>query len=138
MKNGKRENGNSAELSIKSEIFGIIFLFLSILLIFSLVSYSPFDPSFFHSTMNSMVENYGGKIGSEVSAFLFVMFGYASYVLIIYFLFITAYFFLKQKNKEFLYKKFRIYSAADLPLRSFVEYKTIHIDRFSRSLRPVV
>lgn len=104
MKNGKRENGNSAELSIKSEIFGIIFLFMSILLIFSLVSYSPFDPSFFHSTMNSMVENYGGKIGSEVSAFLFVMFGYASYVLIIYFLFITAYFFLNRKIKNFYTK----------------------------------
>ncbi len=104
MKNGKKGNGNSAELSIKSEIFGIIFLFLSILLIFSLVSYSPFDPSFFHSTMNTVVENYGGKIGSEVSAFLFVMFGYASFVIIIYFLFITSYFFLNRKIKSFYTK----------------------------------
>lgn len=104
MKNGKRGNGNPYELSIKSEIFGIVFLFLSILLIFSLVSYSPFDPSFFHSTMNTVVENYGGKIGSEISAFLFVMFGYASFVLIIYFLFVTAYFFLNRKIKSFYTK----------------------------------
>ena len=104
MRNGKSENGNSAELSIKSEIFGIIFLFLSILLIFSLISYSPFDPSFFHSTMNTVVENYGGKIGSEVSAFLFMMFGYASFVIIIYFLFITSYFFLNRKIKSFYTK----------------------------------
>ncbi|MCK5005515.1 MAG: DNA translocase FtsK 4TM domain-containing protein, partial [Candidatus Aminicenantes bacterium] len=104
MKNGKRGDGNSYELSIKSEIFGIVFLFLSILLIFSLVSYSPFDPSFFHSTMNTVVENYGGNIGSEISAFLFVMFGYASFILIIYFLFITIYFFLNRKIRNFYTK----------------------------------
>ena len=104
MKKGKRVDENSYELSIKSEIFGIVFLFLSILLIFSLVSYSPFDPSFFHSTMNTVVENYGGNIGSEISAFLFVMFGYASFVLIIYFLFVTAYFFLNKKIRSFYTK----------------------------------
>jgi len=104
MKNGKRGAGNSYELSIKSEIFGIVFLFLSILLIFSLISYSPYDPSFFHSTMNTVVENYGGNIGSEVSAFLFVMFGYASFILIIYFLFITIYFFLNRKIRSFYTK----------------------------------
>ncbi len=104
MKNGKRGDGNSYELSIKSEIFGIVFLFISILLIFSLVSYSPFDPSFFHSTMNTVVENYGGNIGSEVSAFLFVMFGYASFILIVYFLFITIYFFMNRKIRSFYTK----------------------------------
>jgi len=104
MKSGKKGNGDSAELSIKSEIIAIVFLFFSILLIFSLISYSPFDPSFFHSTMNSVVENYGGKIGSEVSAFLFVMFGYASHVLIVFFLFLTAFFFLNRKIKNFYTK----------------------------------
>ncbi len=104
MKNGKRDNENSYELSIKYEIFGIIFLFLSILLMVSLISYSPFDPSFFNSTMNTVVENYGGNIGSELAAFLFVMFGFASFILILYSLFLTTYFFLNRKIKNFYTK----------------------------------
>ncbi|MEN8152761.1 MAG: DNA translocase FtsK 4TM domain-containing protein [Acidobacteriota bacterium] len=104
MKNGKKEPANSFELTLKNEIFGILFLFLSILIIFSLFSYSPFDPSYFHSTIQQNVENYGGKVGSEFSAFLFVLFGYASFILIIYFLFITSYFFLNRRIKNFYTK----------------------------------
>ncbi len=104
MNKKKRDSLNSYELSIKSELLGIVFLFFSIIMIFSLISYSPFDPSFFHSTMNTVVENYGGKIGSEISAFLYVMFGYASFVLFFYFLFVTIYFFLNKKIVNFYTK----------------------------------
>ena len=40
---------NSHELLLKNEIIGIVFLFISIFFIFSVISYTPSDPSFFNS-----------------------------------------------------------------------------------------
>ncbi|MCK4836790.1 MAG: DNA translocase FtsK 4TM domain-containing protein, partial [Candidatus Aminicenantes bacterium] len=93
MRKVKRDDNSPNQLTIKNEILGIIFLFISIFLLFSLVSYSPLDPSFFHSSINPGVSNYGGRIGSEVSSLLFNLFGYASYIIIFYLLFLTSYFF---------------------------------------------
>lgn len=104
MKNGKKREIKSFELSFKNEIFGIVFLFLSIFLIFSLLNYSPYDPSYFHSTLQKSVENWGGKIGSEISAFLFVLFGYASITFIFYILLLSIYYFLNKNIKNFFSK----------------------------------
>jgi len=102
MKKVKKSNSN--QLSIKNEILGIVSLFFSILLLFSLISYSPTDPSFFHSSIDNVVTNYSGRIGSEISAFLFNIIGYASYIIFLYLLFLTTYFFLNCRLKNIITK----------------------------------
>ncbi len=86
MKKVKRNDNNSIELNIKNEILGLIFLFLTIFLLFSLISYSPNDPSFFNSIKTKLIQNYSGKIGANISALLFNIFGYTSFI----FIFITS------------------------------------------------
>ena len=92
MKKVKKENSEDNELSLKNEIFGILSLFLSFFLIFSLVSFTPLDPSFFRSAHGRMVYNFGGRVGAELAAFLFNLFGMASVFFILIALFLTAYF----------------------------------------------
>jgi len=88
----KKENSDNGELSLKNEIFGIFSLLFSFFLIFSLASYTPLDPSFFHEAPTRVVINFGGRVGSELSALLFNLFGFASLLFIPIFLFLTAYF----------------------------------------------
>ncbi|MCU0275242.1 MAG: DNA translocase FtsK 4TM domain-containing protein [Acidobacteria bacterium] len=88
----KRGNADEKELSLKNEIFAVFSLFFSFFLIFSLASFTPLDPSFFHSAPMRVVTNYGGRLGSELSALLFNIFGFASLLFILIFLFLTAYF----------------------------------------------
>ena len=54
-------NFHPDELSLKNEVIGIFLLFLTFFLIFSLVSYSPLDPSFFHSASGDRIVNFGGR-----------------------------------------------------------------------------
>ncbi len=92
MAKDKRGNADDKELSLKNEIVGVFSLFFSFFLIFSLASYTPRDPSFFHSAPTRVVTNFGGRLGSELSALLFNLFGYASLLFIAIFFFLTAYF----------------------------------------------
>jgi S-DNA-T family DNA segregation ATPase FtsK/SpoIIIE len=87
----KKENKQNS-LTFQNEIFGLIFLFISIFFIFSVISYSPADPSFFNSTPKS-VENYGGRLGAQISAVLFNLVGWSAYIIIVFLLFVTIYFF---------------------------------------------
>jgi len=106
-KGSKRQNKgpeNSKELSLKNEIIGIALLFISIYFIFSVVSYAPSDPSFFNSTPDRSVENYGGRIGAHVSAILFNLVGYSSFVLLLYMLFITIFFLFNKKIENVITK----------------------------------
>ena len=85
MRKVKRVSDNSDELNLKNEIVAIILLFISIFLIFSLISFNPEDPSFFkNSFRDNIIRNYSGRIGAEVSAILFVVFGYSSYIIFFY------------------------------------------------------
>ena len=88
----KKENSEGNELSLKNEILGILALFLSFFLIFSLVSFTPLDPSFFRSAYGRVVYNFGGRVGAELAAFLFNLFGMASALFILIALFLTAFF----------------------------------------------
>ncbi len=88
----KKENFDDKELSLKNEIFGIFALFFSFFLIFSLVSFTPLDPSFFNSAHGRIVHNFGGRVGAELATLLFNLFGFASLLFIIIFLFLTAFF----------------------------------------------
>ena len=92
MAKAKKDNSEDNELSLKNEIFGIFSLFLSFFLIFSLVSFTPLDPSFFRSAHGRVVYNFGGRVGAELAAFLFNLFGMASVFFILIALFLTAYF----------------------------------------------
>jgi S-DNA-T family DNA segregation ATPase FtsK/SpoIIIE len=96
--------GNPKELSLKNEIIGIALLFISIYFIFSVVSYAPSDPSFFNSTPDRGVENYGGRIGAHISAILFNLIGYSSYVLLLYMLFVTIFFLFNKKIENIITK----------------------------------
>ncbi len=88
----KKENPDDKELSLKNEIFGIFSLFFSFFLIFSLASFTPLDPSFFHSAPARVVTNFGGRVGAELAALLFNIFGFAAPLFILIFLFLTAFF----------------------------------------------
>jgi S-DNA-T family DNA segregation ATPase FtsK/SpoIIIE len=92
MAKGKKENSDTRELSLKNEILAILSLFLSFFLIFSLISFTPLDPSFFRLARSRVVYNFGGRVGAELSAFLFNLFGMASLLFIFAALFLTAYF----------------------------------------------
>jgi S-DNA-T family DNA segregation ATPase FtsK/SpoIIIE len=108
-RSNKQQNqgpGNPKELSLKNEIIGITLLFISIYFIFCVVSYTPSDPSFFNSTPDPVVENYGGRIGAHISAVLFNLIGYSSYVLLLYMLFITIYFLFNKKIENVITKSF--------------------------------
>lgn len=107
MRKVKRVSDNSDELNLKNEIVAIILLFISIFLIFSLISFNPEDPSFFkNSFRDNIIRNYSGRIGAEVSAILFVVFGYSSYIIFFYFIFLSAYFFFNQRIKSIITKTF--------------------------------
>lgn len=106
-RSNKRQNKgpeHSKELSLKNEIIGITLLFISIYFIFSVVSYTPSDPSFFNSSPDRSVENYGGRIGAHVSAILYNLIGYSSYVLLLYMLFITIFFLFNKKIENVITK----------------------------------
>jgi len=92
MAKAKKENSDSNELSLKNEILAILSLFSSFFLIFSLVSFTPLDPSFFRLARSRVVYNFGGRVGAELSALLFNLFGMASLLFIFAALFLTAYF----------------------------------------------
>lgn len=98
------ESQNSGELLLKNEIIGIVLLFISLFMIFSVVSFTPTDPSFFNSTPDTRVDNFGGKTGAQISAILFNAFGYASYIILFYMMFMTTYFFLNRKIPNIITK----------------------------------
>lgn len=69
----------------KNEIKGVIYLTLSLLILISLVSYHPQDPSFTTSG-NASVSNLIGLTGSYLSDILLSLFGISSYLLPLYLL----------------------------------------------------
>lgn len=104
MNKRKRRQENPNKLSLKNEIIGIVILFISIFLIFSVVSYTPLDPSFFNDSSGMVVENYGGPVGAYISAILFELFGYTSYIIIFYLLFVTIFFLVNRKIPNMITK----------------------------------
>lgn len=97
MKKVKSTARNTTELSLKNEVIGIALLFVSIYMIFSVISFSPLDPSFFHSTLKTSVSNYGGRVGAEMAAILVNLFGYATIIIVLFMLFLTSFFLINRK-----------------------------------------
>ena len=96
--------GNGKELLLKNEIIGIVVLFIAIFFLFSVVSYTPTDPSYFNSTPDKYVDNFGGRVGAQISAILFNFCGYACYIFLFYQLFLTAFFLLNKRIKNIITK----------------------------------
>lgn len=72
------------------EVLGVLLIACSILLMASLVSYNPSDPSFFHyrGQMATPVRNLGGKVGAHLAGDLFELLGLSSFLLPIFLFFL--------------------------------------------------
>ncbi len=68
---------------LKREVLGIILISLGIFLFLSLISYDPIDPSFFsyYSSKVSDIHNWMGIVGAYISSFLFIGFGFPSFLI---------------------------------------------------------
>jgi len=106
MKKVRKDSQALDELSLKNEILGLFFLIFSVLVLFSLFNYSPNDPSWFASISNKnvVIQNYCGRIGAYLSAIFFNLFGYSSYVIALFLLFITSYYFYNKNIKNIVTK----------------------------------
>jgi len=63
-----------------NEIIGVVFFALGLLLLASLVSYTPYDLSFYTSHPNIPPKNFIGHFGAYLSSLLFGFFGWAAYL----------------------------------------------------------
>jgi len=72
------------------EVLGVLLIACSILLMASLVSYNPSDPSFFHyrGQMATPVRNLGGKVGAHLAGDLFELLGLSCFLLPIFLFFL--------------------------------------------------
>lgn len=111
---------DSQELCLHNELWGLFFIFVSILLLFSLISYSPRDPSFFSAGNGDGVHNLAGPVGAYLSALLFTLFGFAAFVVVIY-LVIWSIFFLINRRIPNMVTKSTGYMLLTLALAAIVD-----------------
>ncbi len=71
------------ENRIIRESIAVVFLFMSIFLLISLISYSPSDPSLNSFSSSGIIRNWGGLVGSYLSDLLYQIFGYSSFIFVI-------------------------------------------------------
>ncbi|HET6466319.1 MAG TPA: DNA translocase FtsK [Nitrospiria bacterium] len=67
----------------RHEILGVLFLAIGLLLLVSLISYDPLDPSLNSVSSNPSVHNLAGKVGAYLSDELFQLIGGSAYLLAI-------------------------------------------------------
>ena len=108
----------SADFTIKRiiEIFGIILIIFSILLLFSFVSYSPEDPNFIFNSEKE-IENILGFRGSYTSDIFFQSFGLISYLIPVTLIFTGIYIF--RSKKIFILLRNLFYTILYIILGSF-------------------
>ena len=64
------------------ELFGLILVFLGIILLIAFITYSPTDPSFAYDNDTALVQNFFGLYGGLISDFLLQCFGLLAFLLI--------------------------------------------------------
>ncbi len=108
----------SADFTIKRiiEIFGIILIIFSILLLLSFVSYSPEDPNFIFNSEKE-IENILGFRGSYTSDIFFQSFGLISYLIPVTLIFTGIYIF--RSKKIFILLRNLFYTILYIILGSF-------------------
>lgn len=67
-----------------AELVGILFVATGLLLLASLVSYYPLDPSFSTTSSSTEIKNLTGRVGAYLADALFVLFGTGAYVIPVY------------------------------------------------------
>jgi len=74
---------DSIKERLKHEVIGILLIAAGLVLFLSLISYNPIDPSFFSHTSSKVKEihNWMGIVGSYISGFLFLGFGFPSFLI---------------------------------------------------------
>ena len=72
-----------------NEILSMTLIFLSLFLFLSLITYSPNDPSFFHSNNTNSTSNLIGIIGAYLSDIFFFILGYSSYLLCFFLIYLS-------------------------------------------------
>lgn len=72
------------------ELLGLLFLFCGLLMLLSLWSYHPDDPSFNHAVTASVVHNAAGVFGAHLAGFLVESVGIGSFLCVIFFLAVGA------------------------------------------------
>jgi len=72
-----------------NEILSMTLIFLSLFLFLSLITYSPNDPSFFHSNNTNYTSNLIGIIGAYLSDIFFFVLGYSSYLLCFFLVYLS-------------------------------------------------
>ena len=70
--------------SLRNEFIALIFFTLGLVILLSLISYNPEDPSFFFYNSNPQkIDNFLGIVGSYLSALLFQTLGLSSFLLVL-------------------------------------------------------
>jgi len=100
----KSKKSNESVSVLYVDIVALVLLCTSILVFLSLISFSPEDPTLFNSAVVSKMvsKNLMGNFGAHLSALLLHFFGYASYLIPVFFVFMATTLFLKGNFKQFL------------------------------------
>jgi len=70
--------------SLRNEIIALIFFTFALVILLSLISYNPEDPSFFFYNSNPQkIDNFWGIVGSYLSALLFQTLGLSAFLLVL-------------------------------------------------------
>jgi DNA segregation ATPase FtsK/SpoIIIE, S-DNA-T family len=99
--------------------YGLAHLLFSIFLTISLLSFDINDNSFLTQS-NQSASNLGGEIGSYISSFVFYTFGLFGYALIIFFLSISSFAFLKKKIRYLFLRLFLFFISLVLIPQTFL------------------
>ena len=106
--------------------YGLAHLLFSIFLTISLLSFDINDNSFLTQS-NQSASNLGGEIGSYISSFVFYTFGLFGYALIIFFLSISSFAFLKKKIRYLFLRLFLFFISLVLIPQTFL-YLNLNIN----------
>ena len=88
------------------EFLGLFISILSVLLLISLLSYSPEDPNFIYTPENVKITNIGGFFGSVISDFLLQAVGLVSFLIVLNFLYWGSKLIIEKKINNFISKIF--------------------------------
>ena len=69
-------------------LIGSIFIAIALILFLSLISFNAEDPGFKKIVYQQNIHNYLGYFGAKLSSFLLVFWGYASYIISLFFFYI--------------------------------------------------
>jgi len=85
----------------KQFLFGFLFLFVGFVFFLTLISFSPYDPSWmYHSSTIGPITNVLGSFGAQIAAFLFFLFGSSAFALVFFCLYCAYLFFAKRSFKS--------------------------------------